>query len=183
MKNKLSISLTIKKVCKVQPTWDHSAVTQTPLHSVLWQGWLSLGLATSSPWQRLSSTTLLRSLMHCTVLVLNPDMEDISHDDRKAHGTKLGRRSKKLIGMPAVIALLTQKRRDRTWGTKPIVIFYILRIVLLTVLTLFSTFLQVVTFCFHTLFLPVFRATHSDLAHTDQGLLIQEKHCSSPHLD
>ena len=124
-------------------------MTQTPEHSVLWQGWLSLGLATSSPWQRLSSTTLLRSLMHCTVLVLNPDMEDISQDDdRMAHGTKLGRQSKKLIGMPAVIAVLTQKRRDRTWGTKPIVIFYILRIVLLTVLTLFSTFLQVVTFSF-----------------------------------
>ena len=32
-------------------------------------------------------------------------------------------------------------------------------------------------------FLPVFLATHADLAHTDQGLLIQEKHCSSPHLD
>ena len=39
---------------------------------------------------------------------------------------------KKLIGMPSLIALLTQKRRQKTQETKPIVISYILRIVLLT---------------------------------------------------
>ena len=53
----------------------------------------------------------------------------------------LAGQSKKLIGMPSLIALLTQKRRQKTPGTKPIVISYILRIVLLTsAFLLFDTF-------------------------------------------
>ena len=55
---------------------------------------------------------------------------------------------KKLIGMPSLIALLTQKRRQKTQETKPIVISYILRIVLLT-----SAFLPNVTFSFKCLIL------------------------------
>ena len=73
-----------------------------------------------------SSTTLLLSRMHCTVLVLSPDMEeDISdimmtkHErqmtDRGWHTVQnLAGQRKKLIGMPSVIALLTQKRRENS---------------------------------------------------------------------
>ena len=56
-------------------TCDHSAVTQTPWHSVLWQGWESLGLVTSRERQLVSSTRLLLSRIHCTVLVLSPDVK------------------------------------------------------------------------------------------------------------
>ena len=50
-------------------TGDHSPRTQTPAHSVLWQGWLSLGRA---PPHQLSATTLRRSRIHCTRRVRRP---------------------------------------------------------------------------------------------------------------
>ena len=100
-------------------------------------------------------------------------------DDRQGWhmAQNLTEKSKKLIGMPS----LTHRHvdtKDRKLETKPIVISDILRIVLYWLQPFYCLSLSV----FKCSYSPVFLATHSDLGHSDHGLLIQEKHCSSPHL-